>query len=320
MKFTINALLISTLVAMSAAAQPAPPSALHAQPGMSPGRPAMPPGLIRPPAANQPPPQMPDNDKLSYFIGMSIGKAMQRDGLATNVNVDTIASAIKDILTDKQPRFSDAEYRQIGQQLNGAMQAKRMAMRKEEQEKMEKEGAANKAKGEAFLAKNASEAGVKSLPNGLQYKVLQEGTGAMPGPKDSVTVKYTGTTIDGAVFDQNDKFATQVTGRTIKGWSEVLPLMKVGSRWQVFIPADMAYGTRGYPPKIAPNAVLIFDMELLSDTPPPVAPTIKPTAAGAPPSPTTPVVSGQIIKVPSAEELKKGAKIEVITNPPAGAQ
>jgi FKBP-type peptidyl-prolyl cis-trans isomerase FklB len=245
---------------------------------------------------------------------------MQRDGLATNVNIDTIASAIKDILTDKQPRFSDAEYREIGQQLNGAMQAKRMEMRKVEQEKMEKEGAENKAKGEAFLAKNAGEPGIKSLPNGLQYKVLQDGTGAMPGPKDSVTVKYTGTTMDGAVFDQNDKFATQVTGRTIKGWSEVLPLMKVGSRWQVFIPADMAYGTRGYPPKIAPNAVLIFDMELLSDTPAPVAPMIKPTAAGAPPSPSTPVVSGQIIKVPSAEELKNGAKIEVITNPPASAQ
>ena len=143
----------------------------------------------------------------------------------------------------------------------------------------------------------------------------------MPGPHDNVTVSYKGSLIDGTVFDQRDKFPTRVTGQTIPGWSQVLQLMKVGSKWQVFIPAELGYGTRGAPPKIAPNAVLIFDMELLSDAPPTVAST--PTSSsGGPPSPpsSTPVVSGQIIKVPSAEELKNGAKIEVITNVPAGAQ
>jgi FKBP-type peptidyl-prolyl cis-trans isomerase FklB len=277
----------------------------------------MPPGLMRQPPSNQPPPEMPSKDKLSYFIGMSIGRTMQRDGLSNEVDVDIIATAMKDILAGKQPRFNDTEYREIGQQLNGAMQAKRMAMRKEEDERMKKEGAENKAKGDAFLAKNATEPGVKTLPNGLQYKVLQEGSGPMPGTRDTVTVSYKGTTIDGTVFDQNPKFPTRVTGQTIKGWSEVLPLMKVGSKWQVVIPSEMAYGPRGFPPKIGPDAVLIFDMELLSDTPPPVPPTMRTSSSGPP---STPVVSGQIIKVPSAEELKRGAKIEVITNPPAGAQ
>jgi FKBP-type peptidyl-prolyl cis-trans isomerase len=272
----------------------------------------MPPGLLKP-QANQPPPEMPSKEKLSYFIGMSIGRTMEKDGLSNDVDVDIIATAMKDVLSGKTPRFSDAEFQQIGRQLNGAMQAKRMAMRKEEEEKAKVEGAANKAKGDAFLAKNANEPGFKSLPNGLQYKVLTDGTGAMPGPHDSVTVSYKGSTIDGQVFDQNDKFTTPVTGRTIKGWSEILPMMKVGSKWQVVIPPDLGYGARGFPPKIPPESVLIFDMELLSDTPPPAAPAIQPSASS---SSSTPVVSGQIIKVPSAEELKKGAKIEVITNPP----
>jgi FKBP-type peptidyl-prolyl cis-trans isomerase FklB len=193
--------------------------------------------------------------------------------------------------------------------------------------------AENKAKGEAFLAKNGKVPGVTTLPNGIQYKVLKEGSGAMPKTNDSVIVSYKGSLIDGTVFDQNEHFTTPVTGRTIKGWSEILPLMKTGAKWEVTIPSDLAYGMRA-PPKIGPNAVLVFDMELLSISEPPSAPKPAPAPAspphaalvnpppftpGGPPAPpgaTTPVVSGQIIKVPSAEELKKGAKIEVITNVP----
>jgi FKBP-type peptidyl-prolyl cis-trans isomerase FklB len=312
MKVTLNALLITMLAALNAAAQPS------ISPSPRPG-PAMPPGLMKPSTSKEPAPQMPDKDTLSYFIGMSVGNSIKKQELT--VDTDTIANAIKDVLSGKPTRFSDAQFTEIQRQLGGALRAKMMAQRQVEQAKMEKEGAENKTKGEAFLAKNATEPGIKTLTNGLQYKVITDGTGAMPAAHDTVTVSYKGSLIDGTVFDQNDKFTTPVTGRTIKGWSEVLQQMKVGSKWQVFIPPDLGYGMRGSPPKIAPNAVLIFDMELLSDTPAAGGPGLPPTASVASstfPSPN--VVSGQIIKVPSAEELKKGAKIEVITNVPAAGQ
>jgi hypothetical protein len=198
------------------------------------------------------------------------------------------------------------------------------AKRQADQAKLEKEGAENKIKADAFLANNAKQPDIKMLTNGIQYKIVREGTGTFPGPKDNVTVAYKGSLIDGTVFDQNEKFSTAVTGRTIKGWSEVLQKMRVGSKWQVFIPPDQAYGLRGSPPKIAPNSALIFDMELLSDTPALAAAAVAAVTTNRPanaapkaPSPGgATAVSGQIIKVPSAEELKNGAKIEVITNPP----
>jgi FKBP-type peptidyl-prolyl cis-trans isomerase FklB len=323
MKVTINALLMTTLVALSAAAQPTnpplPPN--HPGPAMPPNHPsvAMPPGLARPSTNKEPAPEMPDKDTLSYFIGMSVGNSIKKQELT--VDVDTIAAAIKDVVSNRTTRFTDARFNEVQKQLSGALRAKMMAQRQAEQEKLEKEGAENKVKADAFLAKNATEPGVKSLTNGLQYKVIKEGNGATPGPHDNVTVRYKGSLIDGTVFDQNTNFSTAVTGRTIKGWTEVLQQMKVGSEWQVFIPPDLGYGLRGSPPKIAPNAALIFDMELLTDTPPAVAPAPKPPAtASSNTSASTPVVSGQIIKVPSADELKKGAKIEVITNVPAGGQ
>jgi len=301
-----------TLVALNAAAQPNNPQ---------PPRPApsMPPGLMKPPASNAPPPQMPDKDTLSYFIGMSVGNSIKKQELT--VDVDTIAAAIKDVVSGHPTRFTEAQFSEIQRQLGGALRAKMMAQRQADQAKLDKEGAENKAKGDAFLAKNANEPGIKSITNGLQYKVIREGTGLTPGPHDNVTVSYKGSLTDGSVFDQSTNFSAQVGGRIIKGWSEILQQMKVGSKWQVFIPPDLAYGLHPPTTKIPPNAVLIFDMELLSDTPPPVAQT-PPHPANAPPTapPSTPVVSGQIIKVPSAEELKKGAKIEVITNVPANAQ
>jgi hypothetical protein len=191
----------------------------------------------------------------------------------------------------------------------------------------EKQMNENKVKGEEYLAKNAKAPGVTVLTNGLQYKVLKEGTGDMPKLTNTVTVSYKGSLIDGTVFDQNEHFTTPVKGKTIKGWSEILPLMKTGSKWEVTVPSDLGYGARGFQPKIGPNSVLVFEMELLSIAPPPAAPPATPptnaaavqaphSVPPAPPGTTTPVVSGQIIKVPSAEELKKGAKIEVITNVP----
>jgi hypothetical protein len=152
----------------------------------------------------------------------------------------------------------------------------------------------------------------------------------MPKPTDTVTVAYKGKLVDGTVFDQNEHLTKPLAG-VIKGWSAILPMMKTGSKWEVAIPSELAYGPRGFAPKIGPNSALIFDMELLSISPPgpaasPANSTPLPPSAFAPhpgpPAPpgttTTAVTGSQIIKVPSAEELKKGAKIEVITNAPSG--
>ncbi len=263
---------------------------------------------------------MPDKDKLSYAIGFNIAGSIKRDEL--DVDVDTIATAMKDVLAGRPTRLNEREVKEVMTQFQQAMRAK-MA------EEREKKLAENKAKGEEYMAKNGKEPGVTTLPDGLQYKVLKEGTGDMPKSNDTVVVAYKGKLIDGTIFDQNEHFNTPVTGRTIKGWSAILPLMKTGSKWEVTIPAALGYGTRGSPPKIGPNSVLVFEMELLSVSPPSAAaPSAKPAGAPlaeahfsgqVPPSPpgaATGVVSGQIIKVPSAEELKKGAKIEVITNAP----
>jgi FKBP-type peptidyl-prolyl cis-trans isomerase FklB len=276
---------------------------------------------------------MPERDTLSYFIGMSVGNSIKMQELGTNVDIETIAAAMKDVVSGHPTRLTDPQFKDVQKQLRSALQAKAAAQRQVEMAKMEKEGAENKAKGDAFMAKNATEPGIQTLTNGIQYKIIKEGTGVTPAAHDNVTVSYKGSLIDGTVFDQNTNFTTPVTGRTIKGWTEILQKMKVGSEWQVFIPPNFGYEKRGFPPKIGPNTTLIFDMAVLSDTPAPAGqsvskpmsvthsagppPTTVAAAPSSPPSPTTtPVVSGQIIKVPSAEELKNGAKIEVITNAP----
>jgi FKBP-type peptidyl-prolyl cis-trans isomerase FklB len=336
-KVKLNALMFTTLVALSAVAQPPSPTqpttpAQQGNPFTPHPTPGMPPGLMKGNGPKEPPPEMPDKDTLSYFIGMSVGNSIKRQDLS--VDIDTIAAGIRDVVSSNHTRLTDTQYATVQKQLSGALRAKQSEKRKEEMEKLEKDGAENKAKGDEFLAKNANQPGIKTFTNGIQYKVITDGTGVMPGPHDTVTVAYKGSLIDGTVFDQNDKFTTIVTGRTIKGWSYVLQQMKVGSKWQVFIPADLAYGLRSNSPKIPANSTLIFDMELISNVPAPAqtvamgsspgksampmgAPTINATPGGPPsPAASTPVVSGQIIKVPSAEELKKGAKIEVITNAP----
>ncbi len=315
MKFIRNALWMTTLLALQATAQPAQPTARPTQ--------NVPPGLLTmPPKGPSTPPQMPDKDKMSYAIGMSVANSIKHQELT--VDVDTIATAMKDVLSAKPTRLTTQEMGETLKQLNEALKAKAMAVREEQKLKMEKEAAENKIKGGEFLAGNAKLDGVKSLPNGLQYKVIKDGAGPMPKSDDTVTVSYKGKLIDGTQFDQNEHFTTPVTGRTIKGWLEILPMMKVGSKWEVFIPPDLGYGAQGAGQRIPPNSVLIFEMELLSVVqgaakPPGLTaiPSTPPAAKPAPPvSSGTPVVSGQIIKVPSAEELKKGAKIEVITNVP----
>jgi FKBP-type peptidyl-prolyl cis-trans isomerase FklB len=321
MKFVPSALIVASLMAVNAFAQPTQPAPAQSQPSPAP-RPAIPPPSMNRPPGMMPnggpgtakqPPAMPEKDKLSYAIGFNIASSIKRDKL--DIDIDTLANAMKDVLQGKPTRFDEKEVHEIMTQFQGALRAKMAAER-------EKEMAEAKAKAEEYLAKNAKDPDVKTLTNGLQYKVLKEGSGEMPKPTENVTVAYKGRLIDGTVFDQNDKFTTPVTGRPIKGWSEILPMMKVGSKWEVTIPPELGYGARGQA-KIPPNSVLIFEMELLGIAPPstniPPAHAAMPAphpAPGATASTATPVVSGQIIKVPSKDEMAKGAKIEVITNPP----
>jgi FKBP-type peptidyl-prolyl cis-trans isomerase len=310
MKFIRNACLITTLLAIRAAAQPNLPPA-------NPATAPTPPMRLNSPMAPSAPPTMPDKDKMSYAIGMYFGNTIKKQEL--NVDLDTVTTALRDVVAGRTNHMSEEEMMAVLKQLTAANRAK---MQEAQREKMAKEGLENKAKGDEFLAKNAKLDGVKTLPNGLQYKVIKDGSGEMPKTNDTVTVTYRGALIDGTPFDSRTNWATPVVGRTIKGWSEILPLMKAGSEWQVVVPPDLGYGAAGRGPKIGPSAVLVFDLELVGiGSPKPTAQAPAPLAiSGGPPSPSSASaqVSGSIIKVPSADDLKKGAKIEVITNLPPG--
>ena len=195
--------------------------------------------------------------KVGYAIGAQIGAqlAMTKDDIDSNALVAGLTDAMNGTalkLTDQQ------------------MQEAKMAFQKKVQDKAQKEmtklAEANKADGEKFLAENKTKEGVVTLPSGLQYKVIQAGTGATPTATDTVVTHYTGTLINGQVFDsslQRGEPATFPVNGVIAGWTEALQHMKVGAKWQLFIPAELAYGERGAGQMIAPNSTLIFDIELL---------------------------------------------------------
>jgi len=238
-------------------------------------------------------------DKVSYSIGLDIGKNMKRQGI--EIDPAIFAAGLKAALSGDKPLLEEEEARQVMNAYRAENQAKQQAKQKAAAEK-------NKAEGDKFLAENKTKDGVVTLPSGLQYKVLTAGKGEKPTTSDSVTTQYRGTLIDGTEFDSSYKrgqpASFPVTG-VIKGWTEALQLMETGSKWQLFIPAQLAYGERGNR-DIGPNATLVFDLELLSIQ----KPTASATGANQP-------VTSDIIKVPSAEELKKGAKIEIIKDPNA---
>jgi FKBP-type peptidyl-prolyl cis-trans isomerase FklB len=240
-----------------------------------------------------------EKEKVSYGIGMQIGGNLKRQYY--DVDVDLIAKAMKDVLGGKDTLLTE-------QQAQEVLQAYAKELRAKQEEKNKQLAEANKKKGEAWLAENKKKAGVQVkeviLPDGtnkaeLQYKVITEGSGETVKNGDTVTVNYKGTLIDGTEFDSSYKrgqpASFNVNG-VIKGWTEALLMMKPGSKRELYIPSSLAYGDRGQGAKIEPGSVLIFEVELLSAKSP------------APPAPTT----SDIIKVPSAEELKAGAKIEVI--------
>jgi FKBP-type peptidyl-prolyl cis-trans isomerase FklB len=198
-------------------------------------------------------------EKVSYAIGMEMGNSLKKNGV--DVNPDLLTKAIKDVLTGQKTQLTDQEAGSMLTDLQKEMQGKR-------QESMKVLGEKNKTEGEAFLAENMKKEGVKSLPSGLQYKVITEGKGKSPSATDTVTVQYTGRLVDGTEFDSSYKrgqAATFALNGVIKGWTEALQLMKEGSKWQIYLPSNLAYGetgTAGGP--IGPNAALIFDVELVS--------------------------------------------------------
>jgi FKBP-type peptidyl-prolyl cis-trans isomerase FklB len=196
-------------------------------------------------------------EKVSYSIGMSIGSSLKMQG--ADVDVDLVSKAIKDTLGGGQTLLTQ-------QEMQDTLRNWQMEMRNKRMEQQKVEGSKNQKEGEAFLVANAKKPGVITLPSGLQYKVLTAGTGKTPTSNDTVRAHYKGTLIDGTEFDSSytrgQPFVTPVT-RVIAGWTEALLKMKVGDKWQLFIPGNLAYGERGMPPKIGSSAVLIFEMELL---------------------------------------------------------
>ena len=189
---------------------------------------------------------------------MRMGENLHRQQVPVDPAI--LARGLKDALAGGKTLLTDEEAQAAIMEVQKGMQEKMQA-------KMKEEGEANKKTGEAFLAANKSKEGVVTLPSGLQYKILKEGTGPQPTSSDTVECNYAGTLVDGKEFDSSSKHggpATFPVGGVIKGWTEALQLMPVGSKWQLFIPPDLAYGERGAGSDIGPDETLIFDVELLS--------------------------------------------------------
>ena len=197
-------------------------------------------------------------DKVSYSIGLNIGRNLANDLKKQSIDIDPniLAKGIQDALAGAKPLLTDQE-----------IQETMVAFQKEMMAKLEEMAKKNKADGEAFLAENKKKEGVKTLPSGLQYKVIKAGTGKKPKADDTVTANYRGTLIDGTEFDSSYKRgqpATFPVSGVIPGWTEALQLMEEGAKWQLFIPSSLAYGERGTGGLVGPNAILIFEVELVS--------------------------------------------------------
>jgi FKBP-type peptidyl-prolyl cis-trans isomerase FklB len=203
--------------------------------------------------------------KFSYALGMNIGSGLGANLKKQSVDVDStlVSQGLKDAMSGGKTRLTQEEAQTVLTEVQNEV-------KKQQQEKAQQAGAANKTEGEAFLAANKSKDGVVTLPSGLQYKILTAGTGPKPAASDSVKCNYRGTLINGTEFDSSYKRGQPATfgvGQVIKGWTEALQLMPVGSKWQLFVPASLAYGERGAGAEIGPNSTLIFEVELLSIEP-----------------------------------------------------
>jgi FKBP-type peptidyl-prolyl cis-trans isomerase FklB len=234
-----------------------------------------------------------DKSRESYALGMYLGQSIKKTGV--DLDQDLVMRGLKESMSDSPMLITPKEMTESMMAFNNAVRANRQKMMEEEAQK-------NAAAGAAFLDANKSKPGVVTLPDGLQYKVITEGSGENPSPNDVVSVNYKGTLVDGTEFDSSAKAGhpAQFPVRgVIPAWTEALQKMKMGSKWELYIPSNLAYGPGGRPPLIGPNETLIFEVELLSIT------------HQQPPPPRQPLTS-DIIRVPSAEEMKNGAKVETI--------
>jgi len=217
-----------------------------------------------------------DEQKVSYAIGLNIGNNMNQMKQQMNFAVDgnLLELGIKDALSGAQMRMSMDDIKATMQGFQQKMQAKQKEMQAAQEAEMKKVGDKNAVDGKAFLDANGKKAGVVTTKSGLQYKIITEGKGEKPKATDTVNVNYRGTTIDGKEFDSSDKHggpASFPVNAVIPGWTEALQLMPVGSKWEVTIPSDLAYGPGGAGADIGPNATLVFEVELVSIAPPEAA-------------------------------------------------
>ena len=224
-------------------------------------------------------------DKVSYSIGLDIGSTLKKQNI--DVNADTLSAGLKDALSGAKPQLTE-------EQIKETMTTFSKELTEKQQAKMQEAAQKNATEGEKFLAENKAKPGVKTTASGLQYKVMKEGSGPSPKETDTVVTNYRGTLINGTEFDSSYKRNEPVTfpvNGVIKGWTEALQLMKKGAKYQLFVPAGLAYGPRGAGQDIGPNATLIFEVELVDIKPPPSAsappvttpaPTTAPTASRKP--------------------------------------
>jgi FKBP-type peptidyl-prolyl cis-trans isomerase FklB len=197
-------------------------------------------------------------DKESYSLGYQFGQSLKAQNV--EINVDAYTSGIRDSLGGKDALMSQEEIRATITSLQQRLMASQQKVLKEQ-------AAKNLSASKTFLAENGKKEGVKTLPSGLEYKVLTEGSGKMPKAEDTVTVHYKGTLIDGTEFDSSYKRGQPATFKVkgvIKGWTEALQLMKEGSKWQLFIPPELGYGERAMGTQIPPNSALVFEVELIA--------------------------------------------------------
>jgi FKBP-type peptidyl-prolyl cis-trans isomerase FklB len=229
--------------------------------------------IILPVWAEEKPPQLKDlKDKFSYSIGLDVGFNFKKQKV--DVNPDAMLAGVKDALSGKQPLLNENEVKETLAAFTKQMEDRQKAASEQ-----------NIKEGEKFLAENKKKPGVKTTASGLQYKVIKEGNGPQPKATDTVVANYRGTLIDGTEFDSSYKrgqAATFPLSGVIKGWTEGLQLMKVGSKYQFFIPSSLAYGDRAMSPEIGANSTLIFEVELVGVQPPPT-PAPSP-ASSAPPT------------------------------------
>jgi FKBP-type peptidyl-prolyl cis-trans isomerase FklB len=201
-------------------------------------------------------------EKFSYALGMNIGNGLGTNLKKQSVEVDAnlVAEGLKDSMGNGKTRLTEDEAKAVLTEVQNEV-------RQQQQGKVKEAADKNKTEGETFLAANKSKDGVVTLPSGLQYKIMTEGTGAKPTAADTVVCNYRGTLLDGTEFDSSYKRgqpATFPVSGVIKGWTEALQLMPTGSKWQLFIPANLAYGDKGAGGEIGPGATLIFEVELIS--------------------------------------------------------